>query len=668
MEKDTLDVRTELGQRLQLPMYKIHTLVIGSGAAGLNAALQLSNNGMDDVLIVTEGLQMGTSINTGSDKQTYYKLGMCGAEPDAVAAVAEALFNGGSMHGDLAMVEGSLSARGFLNLVNLGVAFPRDSYGQFVGYKTDHDPRQRATSVGPYTSREMCRCLIREITRHGIAVRENRIVVSLLTVGHEDQKRVAGAIVLNCDTDVTHLEDLSSIFEIYAAENVVFATGGPGGLYQTSVYPKVHTGGIGLALLAGATAQNLPESQFGLASVKFRWNVSGSFMQVIPRFISTNADGSGPETEFLRDYFDSTGAMNSAVFLKGYQWPFDSKRIAGGSSIVDILVYIETVVRGRRVFLDYRSNPEEFRLDDLSPEARDYLIKSRATDASPIERLSAMNPDAIQLYRNNDIDIAVDPLEIAVCAQHNNGGLAANMWWESINIKHLFPVGEVNGTHGVKRPGGSALNAGQVGGFRAAEYIAQRYPDWSLDAIAFKHAATAGISELTAWMAKGNKTSSTWMSTMTEFQSRMTNAAAHIRSLKNLQAAVKDGWVQWRQVQSRGCALKNVQDLRAALTTRQLCFAHVIYLEAVLFAVMSDMGSRGSAMVLDPKGEKAHPRLGPEWKFAVEDTKFQTRILETRISDTSSVSNHWVERRPLPQSDAWFETTWAAFKKGDIYR
>ena len=205
------------------------------------------------------------------------------------------------------------------------------------------------------------------------------------------------------------------------------------------------------------------------------------------------------------------------------------------------------------------------------------------------------------------------------------------------------------GTHGVKRPGGSALNAGQVGGFRAAEYIAHRYPDWTLDAAAFEQAAVASFSELAAWMAKAKQAPSTWTSTMAEFQSRMTNVAAHIRSLKNLQAAVKDGWVQWRQVQSRGCALKNVQNLRAALTTRQLCFAHVIYLEAVLFAVMSNMGSRGSAMVLHPKGEKAHPRLGPEWKFAVEDTKFQTRILETRISDTSSVSNHWVERRPLPE-------------------
>ena len=50
------------------------------------------------------------------------------------------------------------------------------------------------------------------------------------------------------------------------------------------------------------------------------------------------------------------------VFLKGYQWPFDPRKADGGSSIMDILVYIETVNKGRQVFLDFRRNPEGFRL------------------------------------------------------------------------------------------------------------------------------------------------------------------------------------------------------------------------------------------------------------------------------------------------------------------
>ncbi|MFN2110695.1 MAG: FAD-binding protein, partial [Anaerolineae bacterium] len=48
-----------------IPLTRVHTLVIGSGAAGLNAAVQLRANGVEDVLIISEGLDKGTSINTG---------------------------------------------------------------------------------------------------------------------------------------------------------------------------------------------------------------------------------------------------------------------------------------------------------------------------------------------------------------------------------------------------------------------------------------------------------------------------------------------------------------------------------------------------------------------------------------------------------------------------
>ena len=53
---------------------EIHTVVVGSGAAGLNAADRLFQYGVRDLALVTENLNWGTSRNTGSDKQTYYKL------------------------------------------------------------------------------------------------------------------------------------------------------------------------------------------------------------------------------------------------------------------------------------------------------------------------------------------------------------------------------------------------------------------------------------------------------------------------------------------------------------------------------------------------------------------------------------------------------------------
>jgi succinate dehydrogenase/fumarate reductase flavoprotein subunit len=669
MREEFLRIRKPSSIELNMPVYVVHTMVIGSGAAGLNAALQLRVNGIEDVLIVTEGLQMGTSINAGSDKQTYYKLSLCGGQKDSPEALAETLFAGGGMHGDLALVEASLSARAFFHLVNLGVPFPRDRFGEFVGYKTDHDPRQRATSVGPHTSREMCLVLTREVRRHGIPILEGRIIVSLLTLGGDREKRIAGAIALNVGQNIGRAENWPSGFEIYWAENVIFAVGGPGGLYKASVYPKVHMGAIGLALLVGAKAQNLPESQFGLSSIKFRWNVSGSYMQVIPRVISTSVDGCQDEQEFLRPYFDSVGKMNSAIFLKGYQWPFDTRKIIGGSSLIDLLAYIETVIKGRRVFLDFRRNGDGFNLINLSPEALDYLAKSRALiESSPIDRLQAMNPGAIDLYQSQGISLKMEPLEIAVCSQHNMGGLAGNLWWESVNIKHLFPVGEVNGSHGVSRPGGSALNSGQVGGFRAAEYIAQRYKGWTLDLKEAQEAARSTIEALFDWVTRCQISSTPWEKEREEFQIRMTNAGAHIRSPDVLFKAVSAAWEQWFRYKMTGSFFSSLRDLSEVLKNRQLCYAHAVYLEAILYAVRSGVGSRGSALVLDRDGIPIHKDLEDRWRFAPENPDFREKVLETLPGKDGRVENRWVERHPLPKTDAWFETTWAAFQKGEIYQ
>lgn len=658
MREEVINGLMHNGKLFHLPITRVHTLVIGSGAAGLNAAIQLHGNQIEDIMIVTEGLQLGTSINTGSDKQTYYKLSMYGADADAPRTMAEAYFSGGGMHGDLALVEASVSARAFSHLVNLGVPFPRDKFGQFVGYKTDHDPRQRATSIGPYTSREMCRALIKRIHQLGIEVRENRNIVSLVKLQNDHEERIVAAVGIRSDGS----------FEAYISENIIFAVGGPGGLYRTSVYPQVHTGAIGLALLEGAKAQSLPESQYGIASTKFRWNVSGTYMQVIPRFISTLPDGKSDEREFLLDYYSAPGKCYSKVFLKGYQWPFDSRKVVDGSSLIDLLVYQETVTKGRRVFLDFRRNPKNFEFEDLETEALEYLRNSDALLLTPFERLRKMNPDAIALYWDNNIDIEEEPLEIAVCAQHNNGGLAGNHWWESVNIRHLFPIGEVNGSHGVYRPGGASLNASQVGGFRAAEFIANCYRDWSISEKDVEERTIEKVSYLKRWLERSSSASRSWQEEREAFQHRMTEAGAHIRSGDEIQLAVSEAWEQWKRLESGGCKFDNADGMREALRNRHLCFAHLVYLEAIKFAVKSGVGSRGSYIVLDRDGVEIHDALGENWRYIPEKPDFRGKVMETVYLSDGSIQSNWVERRSIPETDAWFETAWSSFRSGEIFK
>ncbi|MFX0009803.1 MAG: oleate hydratase, partial [Candidatus Hermodarchaeota archaeon] len=149
-------------ENLDIPLEKIeifeyNTVIIGSGAAGLNCALHLVEEGIppSQIAIITENLGGGTSFNAGSDKQTYYKLSLIGDQLDSPYQMAKDLFSGGAMHGDIALIEATNSIREFFHLIQLGIPFPHDKFGGYVGYKTDNDPKQRATSIGPYTSQEM---------------------------------------------------------------------------------------------------------------------------------------------------------------------------------------------------------------------------------------------------------------------------------------------------------------------------------------------------------------------------------------------------------------------------------------------------------------------------------------------------------------------------------
>ena len=316
---------------------EVNTVVVGTGAAGLNCACRLfremEETGVKDpasrLAVVTRGVGLGTSNNSGSDKQTYYKMGTSGTEPDLAVDFAQTLTAGGCTHADVALIEGANSLRGFYRLADLGVPFPHNANGEFLGYKTDHDPRQRGTSAGPWTSRFMVRKLLVELRRCGIRIYDRYHVLAILT----DETGACGVLCLNLASD----GDLV----ILRSRNVVAAGGGPGDLYEISVYPKGQMGPYAQMFEAGATAHNLTESQFGLASIDPRWNLSGTYQQVIPRYYSTDADG-GDEREFLNPWFTSMATLATDIFLKGYQWPFDHDKVADfGSSLIDLsLIHI----------------------------------------------------------------------------------------------------------------------------------------------------------------------------------------------------------------------------------------------------------------------------------------------------------------------------------------
>ena len=431
--------------------------------------------------------------------------------------------------------------------------------------------------------------------------------------------------------------------------------------------PGCHTGAIGLALSEGAIAANLPESQFGMASTSFRWNVSGTYMQVIPRFVSVSPEEPEKEREFLKEYFDDPAQMYSMIFLKGYQWPFDSTKVQRGSSIIDILVYIETVERKRKVYLDFRTDPSGFSFDFLSDEAFEYLKKSDSLLDSPIKRLEKMNPGAIDLYLDHKIDIRKEKLEIAVCAQHNNGGLAADHWWQSENIAHLFPVGEVNGSHGVNRPGGSALNSGQVGGYRAAEYISVCYGMITLDNQLFQDEVHRRLKDIKKTIKNCAQSEYDWKSDRGEFNRRMSENGAFIRTESRLRSSIEEAKAQLERITKTGSAIRTGREKREYFRNRQLCLSHLIYLDSILFVINENVGSRGSSLVLDSTGDHIPLLNGDKWKIKKEDFSFRTKVQQTVYGHDGEIRNEWIERREIPRDELWFELIWQKYRDKEIY-
>jgi succinate dehydrogenase/fumarate reductase flavoprotein subunit len=650
------DIRL-FGRPVRVSRRVYDALVVGTGAAGFNAAVHLKGFGAAECALVSEGRLMGVSRNTGSDKQTYYKTGSAGAA-DSPRGMAEALFAGGAMDGDVALCEASQSLQEFFHLVTLGVAFPHSMFGEFPGYQTDHDASARASSTGPYTSKAMTEALEREAARLGVPVIDDTRVVQVLV----EEGRAYGLLCLEQERD----------FVLYFAENIIFATGGDAGLYGRTVYPPGHFGASGVLARAGVSFANMTEWQYGIGSVGFRWNLSGSYQQVIPRYVVR--DGDGAEREFLHDWFPSLRELVRAVFLKGYQWPFDSGKVGShGSSLIDAAIYVERQ-RGGTVFLDFMHNPQGggFDLDALPDEARDYLAKSDALAASPVERLERLNPDAVELYRAHGIDLRREYLEIDVLPQHHNGGAEINIWWET-SVKHLFAVGECAGSHGVRRPGGSALNAGQVGGLRAAEYIARcrlvsgrQFPEGAAAAIARAAEAVAGfersLGAVVVAPAGAGKESAVGVGKdsavavcLRRVQDANARSAAFLRSRAGSAASLA------LFAEMEGAAFTVAADeLGAFFRFKEALLLSRLLHHSIIHYIDAGGLSRGSSAILE--GALRVPLEG-----FPQDTAFHDAVLLTRCDEDGGIHSVFRPVRPIPDSDLWFEKVWRDYREGRIF-
>ena len=386
-------------------------LVIGSGVAGLRAAIELSQHGR--VLIITKGsrrqsnsvyAQGGVAVALGGEDDVNLhfsdtiKAGHQLGREDAARALVE---------------EGPIRIQ---ELIAWGTQFDKVD-GKFAFAKEGAHSRHRVLRAkGDATGIEMIRVLLEQARKQPqIQWFDHHFTMDLLIV----DGRCCGAIVVNEGTG-----DL----QVLPARAVLLTTGGAGQLYARTTNPPNATGdGFAMAYRAGAVLEDMEFVQFHPTSL---------FLQSsLPFLLSETMRGEGG---LLRNW-------KGELFMSGYH---PSAELAPRDIVARAIWSEMAKTRSRHVYLDVT-------------HLGDAFIKKRF-------------PTIYKTCLRNDIDITEEWIPVAPSAHYFMGGIKANIDGESTLIG-LLAAGEAacNGVHGANRLASNSLLEGLVFGVRAAHAAAR---------------------------------------------------------------------------------------------------------------------------------------------------------------------------------------------------
>ena len=404
-------------------------LIIGSGSAGLRAAIEAHDAGAD-VLIISKS-RKGDPHTVLARGGINAALGTMDPEDNWMVHAVDTLREGEFL-ADYERVEGLCkNAPDAVNeLVNWGARFHREKDGRLTQRFFGAHTYRRTVFYEDWTGQEIIRVLIDQVRLRKIEIVDNVYITKLIKSDNLSGKREATKITGALGIDFKKKEIV-----IFECKSLILAAGGYTRVYAVSSSRSFENYGEGMILAyeAGADLVDMEMVQFHPTGMVWPEKALGTLA-----------------TEAIRGEGGILLNSKGERYMKNY---YPERMELGPRDVVARATYNE--------ILDGRGTQHGGVWLDVTHLSRQKIM----------DRL----PTMYEQFKNiNGIDISKDKMEVGPTAHYSMGGIVVDMKCRT-KIRGLFAVGEViSQIHGANRLGGNSLLDtivfGKIAGFEAASF------------------------------------------------------------------------------------------------------------------------------------------------------------------------------------------------------